>query len=454
MKKRGSFSGGLGFVLAAAGSAVGLGNIWRFPYLAASHGGGIFLLVYIILVVTFGYAIMVSEIAIGRKTGLSPIGAYEALSKKFKFVGVIAVGVAFVILSYYSVIGGWVTKYFFDFLTGAGTATAGEGYFGGFISDIWAPLFWFFVFMFATFIVVINGVEKGIEKVSKILMPVLVVLSFGIAIYSIALPGAFEGVKYLFIPNFSQFSAMTVLAALGQMFYSMSLAMAIMITYGSYLKKEEDLDGCVTRIEFFDTGIAILAALMIIPAIFSFAGGDQAVLDANLQKGPGLMFAILPKVFSSMPFGGYVGGAFFLLVFFAAVTSSISLMESVVSTMCDKTKLSRKKATVLVAVAAFLLGIPSSLGNGILSSFTIMGMDILTFLDFITNSVLMPFGAFMTCIIIGYIVDVDVVADEIKLSSAFKREAMYRVMIKYIAPVFIVAILATSVLEAFGLLSF
>ncbi len=454
MKKRGNFSGGLGFVLAAAGSAVGLGNIWRFPYLAASHGGGIFLLVYILLVVTFGYAIMVSEIAIGRKTGLSPIGAYTALSKKFKFVGIIAVGVAFVILSYYSVIGGWVTKYFYDFVRGASAATASDGFFGGFIGDVWQPLFWFFIFMAATFVVVINGVEKGIEKVSKVLMPILVVLSIGIAIYSVTLPGALEGVKYLFIPNFSQFSAMTVLAALGQMFYSMSLAMAIMITYGSYLKKEENLDGCVKRIELFDTGIAILAALMIIPAIFSFAGGDQTVLNDNLQKGPGLMFNILPQVFNSMPFGGVVGAAFFLLVFFAALTSAMSLMESVVSTLCDNTKLTRKKATVLVAVAAFLLGVPSSLGNGVLSHVTILGMDFLTFFDFITNSVLMPFGAFMTCVIIGYVVGVDIIADEVKLSSKFKREAMYKVMIKYIAPIFIVAILASSVLEAFGLLKF
>lgn len=454
MKKRGSFSGGLGFVLAAAGSAVGLGNIWRFPYLTASYGGGIFLLVYILLVVTFGYAVMVSEIAIGRKTGLSPIGAYGALAKKFKFVGVIAVAVAFIILSYYCVIGGWVTKYFYDFVTGASAATAGEAYFSDFVSDVWSPLFWFAVFMFATFAVVINGVEKGIEKVSKVLMPVLVVLSVGIAIYSVTLPGAMDGVKYLFVPNFAQFTPMTLLAAMGQMFYSMSLAMAIMITYGSYLKKEENLDKCVTRIEYFDTGIAILAAIMIIPAIFSFAGGNQEILDANLQKGPSLMFAILPKVFNSMQFGGIVGTAFFLLVFFAALTSSISLMESVVSTLCDNTKLTRKKATVLVAVGALLLGVPSSLGNGVLSGVRIFGMDFLSFFDFITNSVLMPFGAFMTCIIVGYIVGVDVIADEVKLSARFRREAMYKVMIKYIAPLFILAILVSSVLEAFGILNF
>lgn len=454
MEKRGKFSGSLGFILAAAGSAVGLGNIWRFPYLAAKYGGGIFLLIYVILVVTFGYTIMISEISLGRKTGLSPIGAYQALSKKYSFIGWIAVFVAFIILSYYSVIGGWVVKYFYEFVAGHSMSVAHENFFGGFIGDPWSPLFWFVIFMALTYLVVVNGVEKGIEKVSKILMPILVVLSIAIAIYSATLPGAMEGIKYLFIPNFAQFSPMTLLAALGQMFYSMSLAMGIMITYGSYLQKKDDLNKCVKRIELFDTGIAILAALMIIPAIFSFSAGDSAVLNANLNKGPGLMFVTLPKVFDSMPFGGVVGGAFFLLVFFAALTSAISLMESVVSTLVDKWKLRRGPATAIVAGGAFILGIPSSLGNGIWSSFTILGMDFLTFFDFITNAVLMPIGALLTCLFVGYVIGVKTISDEVKISSQFKREAMYKIMIKYVAPICIVAILISSVLEAFGVLKF
>ncbi len=454
MEKRGKFTGSVGFILAAAGSAVGLGNIWRFPYLVAKHGGGIFLLIYILLVVTFGYTIMISEIALGRKTGLSPIGAYQSLAKKYSFIGWIAVFVAFVILSYYSVIGGWVIKYFYEFVVGHSAALAGESFFGSFTGDVWSPLFWFVLFMLMTFLVVINGVEKGIEKVSKILMPILVVLSIAIAIYSAFLPGAIDGIKYLFIPNFSQFTPMTLLAALGQMFYSMSLAMGIMITYGSYLQKKDDLNKCVKRIELFDTGIAVLAAMMIIPAIFSFSAGDSAVLNANLNKGPGLMFVTLPKVFDSMPFGGVVGAAFFLLVFFAALTSAISLMESVVSTLGDKWKLRRGPATAIVAGGALLLGIPSSLGNGAWSSFTILGMDFLTFFDFITNAVLMPLGALLTCLFIGYVVGVKTISDEVKISSQFRREAMYNVMIKYIAPVCIVAILISSVLEAFGILKF
>lgn len=454
MEKRGKFTGSLGFVLAAAGSAVGLGNIWRFPYLAASYGGGIFLLIYILLVVTFGYTIMISEIALGRKTGLSPIGAYQALAKKYSFIGMIAVFVAFIILSYYSVIGGWVIKYFYEFVAGHSNALAGESYFGGFIGETWSPILWLFLFMALTYLVVVNGVEKGIEKVSKVLMPILVVLSIAIAIYSATLPGAMEGIKYLFIPHLSQFTPMTLLAALGQMFYSMSLAMGIMITYGSYLQKKDDLNKCVKRIELFDTGIAILAALMIIPAIFSFSAGDSAVLEANLNKGPGLMFVTLPKVFDSMPFGGVVGAAFFLLVFFAALTSAISLMESVVSTLGDKWKLRRGPATAIVAGAAFLLGIPSSLGNGAWASFTILGMDFLTFFDFITNAVLMPIGAFLTCLFVGYVVGVQTISDEVKISSQFKREAMYKIMVKYVAPICILAILISSVLEGLGVLNF
>ncbi len=454
MEKRGKFTGSVGFVLAAAGSAVGLGNIWRFPYLAAKQGGGIFLLIYILLVVTFGYTIMVSEIALGRKTGQSPIGAYQSLAKRYSFIGWIAVFVAFIILSYYGVIGGWVIKYFYEFVAGHSLALTDSGFFAAFTGETWQPLLWFFLFMLMTYLVVVNGVEKGIEKVSKVLMPVLVVLSVAIAAYSAFLPGALEGIKYLFIPNFSQFTPMTLLAALGQMFYSMSLAMGIMITYGSYLQKSNDLSKCVKRIEFFDAGISILAAMMIIPAIFSFSAGDSAALSANLNQGPSLMFVTLPKVFGSMPFGGVVGAAFFLLVFFAALTSSISLMECVVSTLGDKWKLRRGPASAIVAGGAFLLGIPSSLGNGIWSSFTIFGKDFLSFFDFITNAVLMPVGALLTCLFIGYVVGVKTVSDEVKISSPFKREAMYNVMIKYIAPICIVAILVTSVLEAFGILTF
>ena len=316
-KKRGSFSNKMGFVLAAAGSAVGLGNLWRFPYLAAKYGGGIFLLVYLILAVTLGFTLMITEIAIGRKTGLSAVGAFKALDKRFKFVGYLACIVPFVITPYYCVIGGWVIKYFVTFLTGDVAAAAGDEYFNGFISQAGSPVFWFALYVIITAVVVIFGVEKGIEKASRIMMPLLIVLIIGVSVFCITRPGAMEGVKYYLLPDFSKFSATTVLAAMGQLFYSMSLAMGIMITYGSYMKKDCNLEKSVRQIEIFDTAIAFLAGLMIIPSVFVFSGGDEAALG----KGPSLMFVTLPKVFEDMTLGGVIGTVFFLLVLFAALTS-------------------------------------------------------------------------------------------------------------------------------------
>ena len=447
--KRSSFTGKLGFVLAAAGSAVGLGNIWRFPYLAANYGGGIFLLVYIVLAVTFGFALMTAEIAIGRKTGLSAIEAFKKLSKKYAFIGYIEALIPIIILPYYSVIGGWVTKYLFEFVTGNGVATAADSFFGGFIGQPVSPLIWFSIFLGLTAVVVFCGVEKGIEKVSKFMMPVLVVLSIIIAVYVVCMPGALEGVKWYLLPDFSDFSFTTVLAAMGQLFYSMSLSMGIMITYGSYMKKDVNLESSVRQIEIFDTAIAFIAGLMIIPAVFAFSGGDEAVLG----KGPGLMFVTLPKVFESMTGGTVVGILFFLLVLFAALTSSISLMETVVSIFRDKLGLSRIKACVAVLAVSLLLGIPSSMGNGMWSNIKLIGMDFLTFFDFISNSVLMPIVAFLTCIFIGYVVKPKTVIEEVELGGKFKAKTLFTVVIKYFAPVCILLILICSVLEAMGIMS-
>lgn len=450
MSSRSKFSSKLGFVMAAAGSAVGLGNIWRFPYLAAKYGGGLFLLIYLIFVLTLGFTIMTAELAIGRKTQLSPVGAYRALNKKYSFIGVIASLVAFLILPYYSVIGGWVIKYFVTFISGHGLATATNDYFGGYIAQPLEPIFWQFIFVLATTFIVIKGVKNGIEKASIVLMPILIVLSLFVAVYSIFQPGAIAGVKYFLYPDFANFSFQAVLAAMGQMFYSLSLAMGIMVTYGSYLSKKEDLEASVKQIEIFDAGIAILAGFMIIPAVFAFSGGDPAALN----KGPGLMFVTLPKVFESMNFGNFMGGVFFLLVFFAALSSSISLMEAVVSTVCDQFKWNRKKGVLIVAAIAILLGIPSSLGQGVWSSVTIFGFNFLDFFDFMTNSVLMPVGAFFTCIFVGHILGTKIITAEVKLSSPFKREKLFIVMIKYIAPICIFAILISSILEGMGIINY
>ena len=446
-EKRSSFSGKLGFVLATAGSAVGLGNIWRFPYLAAKYGGGIFLLVYLILAVTFGFALMCAEIAIGRKSGVSAIGAYKKLDKRFSFIGLLAAIVPMIILPYYSVIGGWIIKYLGVFVTGNMANAATDGYFESFIAQPTEPIGWFMLFMGLTALIVLFGVEKGIEKVSKIMMPVLVVLTVFIAVYSMCMPGAFEGVLYYITPDFSKFSATTVLSAMGQLFYSMSLAMGIMITYGSYMKKDVNIESSVKQIELFDTGIAFFAGLMIVPAVFAFSGGDESALG----KGPGLMFITLPKVFESMTGGSIVGAVFFILVLFAALTSSISLMETVVSIFMDKFGWNRKLTCILVFLFCVALGLPSSLGFGVLSDITIMNFSFLDFFDFISNSGLMPIVAFLTCIFVGYVIKPKTLTDEIESSGQFKRKKMFVVIIKYIAPVCIILILISSILDAMGI---
>lgn len=445
-KKRGSFSNKMGFVLAAAGSAVGLGNLWRFPYLAAKYGGGIFLLVYLILAVTLGFTLMITEIAIGRKTGLSAIGAFKALDKRFNFVGYLACVVPFIITPYYCVIGGWVVKYFAAFLAGQGSAAAGDEYFNGFISQATAPVFWFALYILLTAVVVIFGVEKGIEKASRIMMPLLIVLIIGVSIFCITRPGAGAGVKYYLLPDFSRFSATTVLAAMGQLFYSMSLAMGIMITYGSYMKKDSSLEQSVRQIEIFDTVVAFLAGLMIIPSVFVFSGGDEAALG----KGPSLMFVTLPKVFESMSFGGVIGAAFFLLVLFAALTSSISLMETNVSIVRDKFGWSRKKSTLIITLYVLILGSIVSLGFGPLSFIKIIGLGLLDFFDFLSNSVLMPIVAILTCVCIGHFIGSKTVEDEVEINGPFKVKKFYRIMLKWIAPICLVLILIFAVSEAMG----
>lgn len=446
MKERSNFSSKIGFVLAAAGSAVGLGNIWRFPYLAAKYGGGIFLLVYLVLAVTFGFAIMLTETALGRKTGMSAIEAFRKLDKRFSFIGYITCAVPIIIFPYYCVIGGWVTKYLAVYLTGGGSSAAKDGFFEGFIGKPAEPVLWLCLFVFLTSLIVFLGVQKGIETVSKWIMPLLAVLSVGIAVYGLFLPGALDGVIYYLKPDFSRFSSTTVLAALGQLFYSMSLAMGIMITYGSYMKKKDNLEASVRQIELFDTGIAFIAGLMIIPAVFAFSGGDESALST----GPSLMFITLPKVFEDMGIGSAIGLLFFVLVLFAALTSAISLMETIVSILQDKLKWSRRTTCLAAMIFAVIVGIPSSLGFGIWSHIQIIGMSILDFFDFMSNSIIMPVVALLTCLFVGFIIKPKAVADEVRVSSAFKAERFYSVMIKWIAPVCILLILISSVLNALG----
>ncbi len=447
--KRSSFSGGIGFVLAAAGSAVGLGNLWRFPYLAAQYGGGIFILVYIIIALTFGFALMATEIAIGRKTKKSPIMAYRALDKRFGFLGIFAAIVPVLILPYYSVIGGWVVKYMVTFIGGQGNAAASDTFFGNFVGSPTSPFVFFAIFLALTVFIILIGVEKGIEKISKFLMPVLLLISVIICIYVTTLPGAAEGIKYYLLPDMSKFSWKTICAAMGQIFFSMSLAMGIMVTYGSYTKDETNLTKSVNQIEIFDTVVAIMAGFMVVPALYIFSG--EAGMSSS---GPSLMFVTLPKVFEQMNGGMIIGALFFILVLFAALTSSISIMEAIVSSFMDRFKITRVKACVITIIICIALGIPSSLGNGVWSHIQLLGMDFLTFFDFIVNSVFMPFVALCTCILVGWVVKCKMVTDEItKNGEPMHRKQLYVVMVKFVAPVFLVIILVTSCLAQFGVLS-
>ena len=449
---RGSFSGKIGFVLSAAGASVGLGNIWRFPYLCAKYGGGIFLIVYVLLALTFGYTMIVAETAIGRATNKSPVGAFGALSKSnplMKVGGWINAIIPILIVPYYSVIGGWVCKYLFEYIRGDVNVIAGDNFFVNFITDGAETELWFIVFTFLVLAVIYLGVENGIERVSKIVMPILVVLAVVICIYSVTRPGALSGVKYLFIPNFEHFSIMTVVTAMGQMFYSLSIAMGILITFGSYVKKEVSIEESTKQVEIFDTAIAVIASLMIIPAVFAFSGGDESMLNA----GPSLMFITMPKIFASMGFGKLIGIAFFALVLFAAVTSAIALTESAVSTFADEFKWERHRGVNIMAVIMFILGSLSSLGYGPLANVTIIGMQFLDFFDFLTNSVMMPIAALATCILITKFMTVEKLEAEVEQENhPFKRKGVFRFMIKFLCPLFVVIILVSAVLNVFGII--
>lgn len=459
--KRSSFSGGFGFVLAAAGSAVGLGNIWRFPYLAAKHHGGTFIFVYIILALTFGFALLTTEVAIGRKTKQGPLTAYENVHKKFKFNGWLAWLVPVIILPYYCSIGGWVLKYLKTFITMDGVAAAENSFFEGYLGDTWTPILWMVIFLALTSFVVISGVEKGIEKYSRVLMPALLLLVIGISVFALTLNHTaddgtvrtgMDGLKLYLTPDFSGMTVkdfiQLILDAVGQLFFSISVAMGIMVAYGSYVKDDTNLMKSINQIEFFDTFVALLAGLMIVPAVYVFMGMD------GMSAGPGLMFVSLPKVFNDMgSLGTVIAVLFFLMVTFAAVTSSVSVMEAIVSGIMDKWKLSRTKSAVIATVYALVFGVLVCLG------FNVLAFDIplpngstgqfLDVMDYVSNSVLMPFVALVTCIFIGWIVKPKFIIDEVtRNGEKFGRKTLYTIMIKFIAPV----ILFILLLQAFGLL--
>ncbi|MBO4887873.1 MAG: sodium-dependent transporter [Firmicutes bacterium] len=456
---RNSFTGMIGFVLAAAGSAVGLGNIWRFPYLAARDGGGLFLVVYLILALTFGFTLLITEVSIGRKTKQGPLTAYGELSKKWKPLGILSCLVPMLIIPYYCVIGGWVLKYFLVFLTGKGADTAADGYFGGFITDVSSPILMFVIFLFATMIIVLGGVDKGIEKFSRIIMPALVVLILAISVFCLTLShtdadgttrSALEGLKILLIPDFTGITAGSffsiVMDAMGQLFYSLSVAMGIMIAYGSYMRDDTNLSRSIVHIEIFDTGIAFLAGVMIIPAVFVFMGRE------GMQAGPGLMFVSLPQVFQAMGrFGAVIGCLFFAMVLFAAATSAVSLLEAVVSSFIDQFHMSRKSATLAEGLIALVLGAIVCLGYNLLY-FNIKlpngaEAQILDIMDYVSNNLIMPIVSIATCILVGWVLKPTTVIDEVtKNGESFKRKGVYVIMVRFVAPILLLLILLRALI--------
>lgn len=465
-KSRNSFSGSVGFVLAAAGSAVGLGNIWRFPYLAAKDGGGLFLALYIILALTFGFTLLTTEIAIGRKTKQSPLTAYAKLSKKWGFLGVLACLVPVIIMPYYCVIGGWVIKYFVAFLTGDGVAASKNGYFDSFITKQFEPIIFLVIFLAITAFVVFLGVEKGIESFSRIMMPILLLLVIGIAIFSLTISHTdetgvtrtgLEGFRIYVVPDISGLTLkgfFTVLMdAMGQLFFSLSVAMGIMITYGSYVRDDENLVKSINRIEIFDTLVAFLAGVMIIPAVYTFMGRE-----GMSASGPSLMFVSLPKVFACMGnVGNLIGCLFFAMVLFAALTSSVSIMEAVVSSLMDRFNLTRKKAAVLETVLALVGGIVVCLGYNVwffkakLPNAVEPKAQILDIMDYISNNLLMPIVAISTCILIGWVLKPQIIIDEVeKTGNRFSRRALYKAMICVVAPVLLLILFLASL----GIVSF
>ena len=456
-RKSNHFSGQLGFVLAAAGSAVGVGNLWRFPYLAAKDGGGLFLIIYFILVLTFGFTLLTSDIAIGRRTQKSAIGAYTEMKPKWKFLGILTFLVPVLIMTYYAVIGGWITKYAVVYLTGQAKAAAADDYFTSFITSSTSPVIFALIFMGVTAFIVYNGVQDGIEKVSKWMMPVLLILVVIISIYSLTLKHTdssgqvhtgIQGFLYYLTPNLEGLTVQRflqiLLDAMSQLFFSLSVSMGIMITYGSYVKNEIDLNKATNQIELFDTGVAFLAGMMIIPAVFVFLGND------GMASGPSLIFISLPKVFNSMGvFGRPAAIAFFLMMGFAALTSCVSVMETLVANCMELYHKPRKSMCGAVGIYSLITAVLICLGyNRLYFELKLPNGSIgqlLDVMDYLSNSFLMPFISLLTSILIGWVIGPDWIIGEVERNGeSFKRAGLYRFMIRYVVPVVMLVLFLVS----------
>lgn len=438
---RGQWATSIGFVLAAAGAAVGLGNVWKFPYLTALHGGGTFLFAYILMLLFLGIPVLVTEMVLGRRGKLDPVGTYSKLSGGsgfWKFVGYVAVSVNFIVLSFYSVVGGWITNYMFQYIMGGIKGDIVE-YFGGFVSNPYSPLLWYALFMGMTIYIVAQGVSAGIERASNIMMPTLFLLFIILAIRAVTLPGAIEGIKYYLLPDFSKLSGTTFLMAMGQVFFSLNIGAGCTMTYASYLSDDENIPKMSLQVPLLDFLAAFLAGIIIIPSVFAF--------NLDPAAGPPLLFITMPFVFGNMPLGVLFGLMFFVLMLFAALSSSISMLEVNTAFLVDNYKIDRKKAALTAGFFIFLLGIPSSLAQGVLSNFTIFGLDFLSAMDFLASYILMPFGAFMMTIFLVRVLGLDEAINEATNEGTipFKIKVLWSFLVKYVVPIIIILVFLSSV---------
>ncbi len=432
--KRENWNSNTGFIMAAAGAAVGLGNLWKFPYLAGKMGGGVFVLIYLAFLILFGAPLLLSEMALGRHTGKNPVGAYESVKKGFGFVGGIGVFCAFVVLCFYSVVGGWVLKYLFSY-------TAGNiPDFDVFSSSALDPVLYHILFSFLTFMIVIKGISGGIEKMSKWILPALFVILIILTVYAVSLPGAWEGIRFLLIPRIENIAELPVICitAMGQVFFSLSLGMGAIITYGSYLDRSSRLPFNAVVIPALDTIVALLSGILILSAVFAF--------DLEPQGGEGLLFRTMPVIFSQLPFGNFWGALFFIMVFFAAITSSISLLEVVVAFLMDTFKIKRLYAALIPTILVFIIGTFASLSFGVLGDILIAGHPIFTFLTILADNYLMPASAFLLCIFTGYIWKRRIVYKEITNGGRipFRFEKFFFFIVRYAAPLIILIVFVSS----------
>ncbi|MFA5577292.1 MAG: sodium-dependent transporter [Tissierellaceae bacterium] len=440
--KRENWGSRFGFLMAAAGSAVGLGNIWRFPYMTGKNGGGAFILIYAVFALVIGLSIMVAEFAIGRRTNLAAVGAYKKYSKNWTFAGVLGVLSAFFIMGFYPVVGGWSLAYVFKSVTGLlADAGAIEGVFGGFISASVEPIVWMAIYLFINVFIVAKGVAGGIEKASTILMPTLFVLFIFIAIRSVTLPGAGAGLEFIFKPDFSEVTGSTFLAALGQAFFSLSLGMGCMMTYGSYLNKEENLPHNALLVTLMDTSVALLAGIAIFPALFAF-GMEPA-------QGPGLVFVVVPSLFAQMgALGPLFSVVFFVALTVAALTSSVSLLEVVVAYLMDERQMPRKKSVSIAGSIMVVTGMLSSLSMGALSGVSLFGVGFFDFFDILTDKIFLAIGGLLLAVFVGWFVKKEDLKDELTNGGtvSFGLFEVWYGVVKYLIPVAIAIVAAMGIM--------